>query len=100
MAITQCIITKNFIEESNPENRIIAAKNLGEIAYKLFIYLESFPENFIHYERLNFVKNVNTNYKSADKALLTLIEKGYLIPDGDNNFIFISRPEENPRIWS
>lgn len=100
MAITQCIITKNFTGENNPENRIFAAANLGEIAYKLYIYLESFPTDPITYERLHFVKTVNTNYKSADKALLTLIEKGYLIPDGNNNFIFIVRPEENPRIWS
>lgn len=94
--MTQCTIIKNEIENS-PENRLYAASQLGEIAYKLYIYLDSYPALIIPYERIKFVKTVDTNYKSADKAFQTLIEKGYLNKN-EEEYFFIPRPEEKTRI--
>lgn len=97
MAITQCKIIKEEIENT-PENRLLAAAELGEIAYKLYIYIDSYPSFTLDYERIKFVKTVNTNYKSADKAFQTLIEKGYLILRKDGTYFFVPRVEENSRI--
>lgn len=97
MAITQCTILKEEIENT-PENRLAAAAQLGEIAYKLYIYIDSYPSYTINYERIKFVKTVDTNYKSADKAFQTLIEKGYLVLRKENTYFFIRRTEENTRI--
>ena len=97
MAITQCTIIKEEIENT-PENRLAAAAQLGEIAYKLYIYIDSYPSYTLNYERIKFVKTVDTNYKSADKAFQTLIEKGYLVLRKENTYFFIRRTEENTRI--
>lgn len=97
MAITQCTILKEEIENT-PENRLAAAAQLGEIAYKLYIYIDSYPSYTLNYERIKFVKTVDTNYKSADKAFQTLIEKGYLVLRKENTYFFIRRTEENTRI--
>lgn len=94
--MTQCKIIKQEIENT-PENRLYAAANLGEIAYKLYIYLDSYPTSTINYERIKFVKTIDTNYKSADKAFQTLLDKGYLI-FREEKYFFISRPEEKTRI--
>lgn len=97
MAITQCQIIKEEIENT-PENRLAAAPQLGEIAYKLYIYIDSYPSYTLNYERIKFVKTVDTNYKSADKAFQALIEKGYLVLRKENTYFFIPRVEENTRI--
>lgn len=97
MAITQCTILKEEIENT-PENRLAAAAQLGEIAYKLYIYIDSYPSYTLNYERIKFVKTVDTNYKSADKAFQTLIEKGYLVLRKENTYFFIRQIEENTRI--
>jgi len=94
--MTQCIIIKQEIENT-PENRLYAAAQLGEIAYKLYIYLDSYPALTIPYERIKFVKTIDTNYKSADKAFQTLLDKEYLCKR-DDKYFFIPRPEEKTRI--
>ena len=97
MAVTQCIIHRDSRDERS-EKRLIAAAQLGEIAYKLYTYLECFPQGEQLYERIKFVKTVNTNYKSADKAFNSLIELGFLKKITDLNYIFITNPEQNTRI--
>lgn len=98
MAITQCTIYRNSRDESM-EKRLYAAAQLGEIAYKLYTYLEAFPQGEQTYERIKFVKTVDTNYKSADKAFNTLLELGFLQQvDNLNYYIFITAPEQNTRI--
>lgn len=92
----QCEIIKQEIENT-PENRLYAAAKLGEIAFKLYIYLDSYPTYTIKYERLKFVKTIDTNYKSADKAFQTLLDEGYLIFK-ENRYFFIPHPEEKTRI--
>ena len=97
MAITQCIIHRDLRDDSN-ENRLLAAAKLGEIAYKLYTYLECFPLGEQLYERIKFVKTVDTNYKSADKAFNKLEELGFLKQVNNLNYIFIANPQQNTRI--
>lgn len=97
MAITQCIIHRNLQDECL-EYRLAAAAQLGDIAYKLYTYLEGFPQGEQVYERIKFVKTIDTNYKSADVAFMTLLNYGYLEKINDLNYIFIPKPEQINRI--
>lgn len=98
MAVTQCTIFRNTCDEC-VEKRLLAASLLGEIAYKLYTYLEGFPQGEQIYERIKFVKTIDTNYKSADKAFKTLIDLGFLKQvDNLNYYVFITSPEQNTRI--
>jgi len=93
MAITQCIIIReNCI--NTLYTRLNAAKHLGNVAYKLYTYLEGFPQGESTYDRLKFMKTVDTTVPSANKAFEDMIEKDYLVKKNDFTYYFFEEPKE------
>lgn len=93
MTITRCVIIREKRKNSLAA-RLSAAKRLGNIAYKLYTYLEGFPNGEQVYDRLKFMKTVDTTVPSANKAFDDMVEKGYLIKKNEFSYFFLEEPEE------
>ena len=94
MAITQCIIIREQCINTL-QTRLKAAKHLGNVAYKLYTYLEGFPQGEQTYDRLKFMKTVETTVPSANKAFDDMINKGYLVQKNEMTYYFFEEPKEN-----
>ena len=92
MAIAKCMI-KKAQPEFNLNDALFAAKALNGATFKLYMYLCSFPKEETLYEKKNFIKLLNTTNKTADQSFQELIEKNYLIPKNNLNYIFTQTGE-------
>ena len=79
MAVARCVIKKK-VNDIPLTDTLFAAKVLNGMAYKLYIYLASFQENFI--------QTISTTDKSVNKAFDELIDKKFLIQENELTYFF------------
>ena len=94
MAVACCTLMKEDRQPSMDE-LLVAATKLGFGGLKLYIYLASLRGAATLYERKEFVRLMDTDWKVGNRAFDDLMANGYVVPESDKIFYFYLTPCEN-----
>lgn len=75
----------------------MAAENLNNTAFKLYIYLITNANNFkLEFSPQHISNNYGISLSSARRAITELIEKGYVVETSSGRFEFYEMPHAKP----